>query len=226
MDAIATREVEGGELRDGAALLAASLRFADCDAVPAWLMQTAVELGGLALGAFAARRLVGFSFALPWGTDALFSCGLAVDPACRGVGIGRRLKLAQRDRALADGRARIRWTADPLAAPALALYLTGLGARLTEYRPELYAATRPEPVPPDDVVIDWPLEPEANEPSGSAERVEVPSDRRMLDDVALRSWRLRVREGMCAALDAGAVGTGVRVDRAAGRAWVQFEQRG
>ena len=46
---------------------------------------------------------------------------------------------------------RIRWTADPLAAPALTLYLTGLGARLTDaagrYR---FVTVKPGPVPHPD----------------------------------------------------------------------------
>src|SRR5262249_24319530 len=124
-----------------------------------------------------------------------------------------------RERALAQGCTRIRWTADPLSAPALGLYLRGLGARLVAYEPELYAAVRPSAA--DDVVIDWPL---ASEPAppGSASRVEIPFDRRALDRVELRRWRLRVRNEMTRVLESGAAGTGVAVDRAERRAWAVF----
>jgi predicted GNAT superfamily acetyltransferase len=210
--AFTVRDASGAELVAGCALLARALDFSDRDAVAPWLVQTAAGCGGLALGAFADARLVGFSFAMPAAGDALFSCGLAVDPAWRGRGVGRALKLTQRERALGQGCTRIRWTANPLSAPALGLYLSGLGARLIAYEPELYAAVRPAPIGADDVVIDWPLAP-AVAPSGSASRVEIPLDRP--DGAELRRWRLRVRNDMTRVLDAGAVGTGVAVDRAA-----------
>jgi predicted GNAT superfamily acetyltransferase len=213
----AVREATGSELVGGCALLARALEFSDRDAIAPWLVQTAAGCGGLALGAFAGERLIGFSFALLAACDELFSCGLAVEPAWRGRGVGRALKLAQRERALRLGIARIRWTADPLSAPALGLYLSGLGARLVAYEPELYAVVRPGAG--DDVVIEWPLAPAAVAP-GSASRVEIPLDRP--DGAELRRWRRRVRNDMTRVLDSGAVGTGVAVDSAARRAWVVF----
>jgi GNAT superfamily N-acetyltransferase len=214
---LAVRDAGGAELVAGCALLARALGFADRDAVAPWLVQTAAACGGLALGAFADARLVGFSFALPAAGGELFSCGLAVEPAWRGRGVGRALKLAQRERALELGCTRIRWTADPLSAPALGLYLSGLGARLIAYEPELYAAVRPAAA--DDVVIDWPLA-GAVAARGSVSRVEIPLDLRSLDGAGLRRWRLRVRNEMTRVLDSGAVGTGVHA--AGGRAWVVF----
>jgi predicted GNAT superfamily acetyltransferase len=246
---IVIRDAAGAELIAGGDLLAASLRFSERDAIPAWLMQTTVDCGGVALGAFRDGVLGGFSYALPCGDWELFSCGLAVAPEWRGLGIGRRLKLAQRDRARRDGRSRIRWTADPLSAHALGLYLAGLGARLTGYAEELYAAVRPSPVPADDVVIDWRVtraaqaggcpgreraarhgQPDAEQQGlirgrgPAAARVEVPFDHSVLGGRELLEWRLRVRRAMCGALESGAIGTGVAIDRAARRAWVLFEE--
>jgi predicted GNAT superfamily acetyltransferase len=224
MPEIQIRDAAGQELVDGAALLARSLAFAERDAVPAWLIQTAVGCGGVALAAFREQTVVGFSFAIPSGDGALFSCGLAVAPSCRGHGVGRRLKLAQRERALAQGRTRIRWTADPLSRPALALYLAGLGARLTGYEPELYATVRPSPVPPDDVTIDWPLLGSGATRPEPAASVEVPFDHRTLPPAELAAWRLRVRSAMARALESGAIGTGVAIDRSTRRAWVLFSE--
>jgi predicted GNAT superfamily acetyltransferase len=224
MPAIEIRDADGSELVAGCELLARSLGFADRDALPPWLAQTAVECGGLALGAFRAQALVGFSVAIPAASSALFSCGLAVDPSCRGQGIGRTLKLAQRERALQRGCTSIRWTADPLAAPALGLYLAGLGARLVEYGTELYAAVRPSAVPPDDVTIDWPLAGAAPTDGAPGLSVEIPFDLRTLNGPELLDWRLRVRRSMSRALERGAVGTGVALDRGARRAWVLFSQ--
>lgn len=223
MSEIEIRDAEGAELVAGAELLAASLGFGERDAIPAWLMQTTAGCGGLALGAFRDGVLGGFSYAVPCGERALFSCGLAVRPDWRGEGVGRRLKLAQRERALACGRTHIRWTADPLAARALTLYLPGLGARLTSYGAELYAAVRPAAVPPDDVVVEWPL---ATRPAGGAAtaRVEIPFDHTALREHDLRRWRFSVRRAMQRALADGAVGTGTAIDRAARRCWVLFER--
>jgi predicted GNAT superfamily acetyltransferase len=249
MSEIEIRDAGGAELVAGAELLAASLGFGERDAIPAWMMQTTTGCGGLALGAFRGGVMGGFSYAVPCGERALFSCGLAVRPDWRGEGVGRRLKLAQRERALARGRTRIRWTADPLAARALTLYLPGLGARLTDYRAELYAAVRPSAVPPDDVTVEWELqgaraaqaggcprtqsaarhgEPDAerHDPilGRSAACVEIPFDHSALDVAERLAWRLRVRRAMQRALADGAVGTATAIDRAARRCWVLFER--
>ena len=225
MDDVEIRDARGGDLVAGCELLAASLGFGPRDALPPWLIQTAATSGGIALGAFGDGALVGFSAAIPAEPNALFSCGLAVEPGQRGRGIGRRLKLEQRARALASGRTVIRWTAEPLAAAALALYLSGLGARLVDYGAGLYDV-RPSDVPQDDVTIEWRL---TGRPGGigrPAASVEVPFDHRRLADGELAEWRARVRRGMSRALERGNVGTGVALDRASRRAWVLFSEAG
>lgn len=224
MSAIEIRDAKGPELVAGCELLARALGFSDRDALPPWLVQTAAACGGLALGAFRAQVLVGFSVAIQAGGGTLFSCGLAVDPSCRGHGVGRALKLAQRDQALQQGCASIRWTADPLAAPALGLYLAGLGARLVEYGVDLYAAVRPSAVPPDDVTIEWPLAGAATGDGAPALSVEIPFDHRALNGPELLDWRMRVRRSMSKALEHGGVGTSVAMDRGTRRAWVLFSQ--
>jgi predicted GNAT superfamily acetyltransferase len=202
---VVIRDARGEELVEGLELLRASLGFKPADAIPAWLALTTTEAGGLALGAFARRSLVGFSYALPAlrpGGPHLFSCGLAVTPARRGQGVGRRLKLAQRDRARSLGIDRIRWTADPLAAPALTLYLSGLGARLVGYRAGMYDAVRA--TSNDDVEIDWHVgDPPAARPLEA--RVEIPFDPSCRSPV----WRRTVRRQMSSMLAEGLVGIGV-----------------
>src|SRR5215208_5793781 len=84
------RDVAKDELEAGTALLGRALGFPPRARVPAWLALTTTEAGGLALGAFAAGRLLGFSYAVPALDSAgphLFSCGLAVESAARGHGI-------------------------------------------------------------------------------------------------------------------------------------------
>ena len=219
------RDARGRELVAGCALLATELGFAPRDALPPWLVQTAAASDGIALGAFRNGSLIGFSAAIPAEPGALFSCGLAVESQFRGQGIGRQLKLAQRERALASGRTVIRWTAEPLSASALGLYLSGLGARLVDYGVGLYADVRPAAVPPDDVTIEWTLEDRPGD-GPPATSVEVPFDYRRLGQERFHEWRLRVRRAMASAIDAGAVGTGVATDRGSERAWVLFSAPG
>lgn len=226
VEQIEIRDARGGELVAGCELLAASLGFGPRDALPPWLVQTAAASGGIALGAFEEAALVGFSVAIPAEPDALFSCGLAVDPAHRGRGVGRRLKLAQRGRALAAGRSVIRWTAEPLAVAPLSLYLSGLGARLVEYGADLYADVRPSDRVQDDVMVEWRLSGAPRGTGAPAASVEVPFDHRRLAAAELADWRMRVRRGMSRALGRGHVGTGVALDRASRRAWVLFSEAG
>jgi hypothetical protein len=61
------------------------------------------------------------------------------------------------------------------------------------------------------------------DPSPAAS-VEVPFDHRALAADELAAWRTRVRRAMRRALDRGAVGTGVAIDRATRRAWVLFSE--
>jgi predicted GNAT superfamily acetyltransferase len=218
MAAVQIRDARGDELVEGLALLRAALGFNTADGIPAWLALTTTEAGGLALGAFAGRSLIGFSYAVPAlrpGGPHLFSCGLAAAPARRGQGIGRRLKLAQGERARALGIERIRWTADPLAAPALTLYLSGLGARLVGYRAGMYDAVRS--TSNDDVEIDWQMaQPPAARPVDA--RVEIPFD----PACKSAAWRHSVRRQMNAMLAEGLVGVGVEAH--GHRRWVRFAE--
>jgi predicted GNAT superfamily acetyltransferase len=226
MSDLLVRDARGHELVEGCALLARALGFRERDAIPPWLAQTSASAGGLALGAFTGGRLEGFSFALAGAAGELFSCGLAVDERRRGRGVARALKLAQRDRALAAGVRVIRWTADPLSAPALGLYLGRLRARIVGYGTELYAAVRPSQPPADDVLIDWPLAGGLGALGRPRARVEIPFDRAGLAGDELGRWRLEVRSAMRAALADGAIGTDVAVDARRGRAWVLFSEAG
>ena len=158
----------------------------------------------------------------------LFSCGLAVARSHRGHGIGRRLKLEQRQQALELGIRTIRWRADPLNVAGLRLYLDGLGARLVGYRTELYAGIRDDgPVPHDDVDIEWRLDAPPDAPNTASQLVELPWEGASLaGDRERRRRRRAVREAICAALGSGSVGIGVDREPASGRAWLRFEAAG
>ena len=115
------------------------------DVVPATILMVSQQVGGLASGAFDTDgRLVGFVFGISGlrdGVTAHWSDMLAVRPEGRGLGLGRRLKLHQRDLLLAIGVERVYWTFDPLVAGTARLNLTRLGATPTEYVSNMYGHT-------------------------------------------------------------------------------------
>lgn len=216
----AIRPARPEDLPAAAALLAAMLGFAAADAVPAWLMRTSGECGGITLVAVAAEAVVGALHSIPGRDDDgafLFTCGLAVAPSHRGRRLGRDLKLEQRRRARGAGYERIRWTADPVNGRALRVYLSGLGARLTGYRAGLYDGLRADPGhAQDDVDVVWRLGGAPPVGDGDRQAVELPwSSPRPVD-------RRRVRDQMTALLAGGYVGTDVELDRAARRCRVSF----
>ena len=91
----------------------------------------AQSIGGQVLGAFDGDMMVGFAMALPGYRDGhayLHSHMLAVLPEYRNAGLGRRLKLAQRDDAIARGFDLMEWTFDPLEIKNAHLNIARLGA--------------------------------------------------------------------------------------------------
>src|SRR2546423_1516804 len=110
--------------------------FADIDLIPVRLFVVADKIGGQVLGGFAGKELVGFVMAIPGtrsGHPYLHSHMLAVDEQYRNLGLGRRLKLAQRDEALTRGFELIEWTFDPLEIKNAFLNIVRLGAIARRY---------------------------------------------------------------------------------------------
>ena len=86
---------------------------------------------------------------------------LAVNPDYRNQGIGRRLKLFQRDEALARGNGRMEWTFDPLEIKNAFLNIAKLGAVVRRYAPNFYGVTSSRlhgQVPTDRLYAEWWLE--------------------------------------------------------------------
>ncbi|HEY2934453.1 MAG TPA: GNAT family N-acetyltransferase [Acidobacteriota bacterium] len=115
--------------------------FADRDVVPARMMTIAVHHGGLAIGAFENGLMIAFVFAIPSLHDGRFaqhSHMLAVLEEYRNRGIGRTLKIAQYQDALARGIGVVTWTFDPLETKNAFLNLNRLGAVSNTYYVNLY----------------------------------------------------------------------------------------
>src|ERR1019366_5120641 len=105
--------------------------------------------------------LVGFAMALPGYRDGkpyLHSHMLAVLPEYRNGGLGRRLKLAQRDDALARGFDRMEWAFDPLEIKNAHLNLVRLGAIVRRYIRDFYGPSTSllqGGLPTDRLVAEW-----------------------------------------------------------------------
>lgn len=152
------------------------------DVVPATILMVSQRVGGVSAGAFdRGGRLVGFVFGIT-GLDAAgpvhWSDMLAVRPEARGRGIGKRLKLFQRDLLLGQGVRRMHWTYDPLVARNANLNLNGLGARAVEYVRNLYGDTHSTlhaGLETDRFVVEWCLdEATTSSPAGRGRSDESP----------------------------------------------------
>jgi predicted GNAT superfamily acetyltransferase len=117
---------------------------ADLEVEPATAFVVAAHTGGQVLGAFDGDRLVGYTLAVAGvqaGIPYLHSHMTGVHADYRDRGVGRALKLFQREEALSRGICRIAWTFDPLELRNAHFNLNRLGAIAREYHPNLYGVT-------------------------------------------------------------------------------------
>jgi predicted GNAT superfamily acetyltransferase len=135
--------------------------YGDRDVVPRRVFIVSQRIGGQVIGAFDGDRLVGFAMALPGISPLgpyLHSHMLAVEPEYRNQGVGRKLKLFQREEALARGIQRMEWTFDPLEIKNSFLNIHKLGAVARRYAPNFYGIS-PSPLhgqlPTDRLYAEW-----------------------------------------------------------------------
>jgi predicted GNAT superfamily acetyltransferase len=99
------------------------------------------QAGGWTLGAFAGYRMVGFvhHLAAVRGNEIFgYSHVMAVAKDYQNKGVGARLKWAQRERALSEGRDFITWTWDPMQARNAHFNLNRLGVIVDTYVDNFY----------------------------------------------------------------------------------------
>jgi len=100
------------------------------------------QAGGWTLGAFVAERMVGFvhHLAAVRGNNEIFGYShmMAVARDYQNKGVGARLKWAQRERALSEGRKLIKWTWDPMQARNAHFNLNRLGVTVDTYAENFY----------------------------------------------------------------------------------------
>ena len=135
--------------------------FDDADLVPLRMFVVSHKIGGQIIGAFDRGELVGFAFSIP-GTRAghsyLHSHMLAVREGYRDHGLGRRLKIAQREDAIPKGFDLIEWTFDPLEIKNAHLNLARLGAITRRYSVDHYGSSSSPlqgGLPTDRLVAEW-----------------------------------------------------------------------
>ena len=121
------------------------------------------QAGGWTLGAFVADRMVGFvhHLAAVRGDNEIFGYShvMAVAKDYQNKGVGARLKWAQREKALREGRKLIKWTWDPMMARNAHFNLNRLGATVETYLDNFYGvdygSDEPAGLPSDRLSATW-----------------------------------------------------------------------
>jgi predicted GNAT superfamily acetyltransferase len=194
-------------------------------------LRALAHAGNYVAGAHDGETLVGASAGFFAADGHLHSHVTGVAPEYQGHGVGRALKLHQREWALARGRSTISWTFDPLMARNAYFNLHTLGATAVEYLPDFYGAMADgvnAGDATDRIYVVWqldgpvpPVPPEHDVPAllardgdapvldpqrGPALTVATPLDierLRATDDKLAIRWRMAMREAMTSALASG-----------------------
>lgn len=149
------------EFRACVALQKEVWNFTDAELVPLRMFVVADKVGGQVMGAFEGDAMVGFALSVPGvrsGHSYLHSHMLAVRKDHRNGGLGRRLKLMQREDALARGIELIEWTFDPLEIKNAYLNIEKLGAIMRRYNINQYGITSSPlqgGLPSDRLIAEW-----------------------------------------------------------------------
>jgi predicted GNAT superfamily acetyltransferase len=157
--------------------------FADVELLPLRFLVVVSKVGGHVFGAFDMAQpeppMVGFCFAIPGvkppGRPYLHSHMLGVLPAYHNAGIGRSLKLRQREEALSRGIELIEWTFDPLELKNAFLNIERLGAIVRRYSENQYGVTHSPlhgGLPTDRCIAEWWLASDRVRATLAGERVE------------------------------------------------------
>jgi predicted GNAT superfamily acetyltransferase len=115
--------------------------LADRDVMPLALMVATKEAGSVWVGAFDGENLAGFAFGFlgfEHGLLMLHSHMLAVREPYRDLDLGYKLKLAQRERAMAMRVHEMTWTFDPLQSRNAHLNFGKLGVVADVYKVDFY----------------------------------------------------------------------------------------
>ena len=136
-------------------------QYGDLDITPSAILVVVVKSGGHVIGAFDGDAMVGFvlGFAAFHGYERyIHSHMTAVVPSYHNLGIGKRLKLRQREICLRQGIQRVVWTFDPLELKNAFFNIVRLGAIVRKTLPNVYGVTTSHlhgALPTDRMVAEW-----------------------------------------------------------------------
>jgi len=150
------------ELQEAVRLQQEIWGFDEIELIPLRLFVVATKVGGHAFGAFDGKRMIGFCIAIPGIKPGpkiyLHSHMLGVLAEYRNAGVGRTLKLAQRDDAINRGFELIEWTFDPLEIKNAFFNIERLGAVVRRYVLNQYGMTTSHlhgSLPTDRCIAEW-----------------------------------------------------------------------
>lgn len=115
--------------------------YTDLMVFPYTVLISSAHNGGVLLGAYDGLDLVGFVYGYLGMSGAklyLFSQRMGVLPSYQSMGLGMKLKLAQRDQMLRQGIDLIVWTYDPLLGKNATLNIEKLGGIVRHYARDIY----------------------------------------------------------------------------------------
>jgi predicted GNAT superfamily acetyltransferase len=185
---------------------------ADLEIEPATMFVVAANTGGQVLGVFDGGKLVAYTLAvvgLHQNIPYLHSHHTAVQTDYRDRGVGRRLKLFQRDEALSRNIRLVEWTFDPLELRNAHFNLNRLGAIARQYHPNHYGVTTSplhRRLETDRLVAEWHLDSPrviaaigdlVREPTSAPATVELPAELeqwKLTDSEQVRRVQQRIRE--------------------------------
>ena len=190
--------------------------YGDADLDSRTILTIASRFVGHVLGAFDGEALVGFALSF-YTQDArrMHSHRVGVLPTYQSQGVGRSLKLAQREIAIAKGMSIIQWTFDPLQRRNAYFNLMSLGGTAHRYLPDFYGSTSSPlhgGLPTDRLLIEWHLETSRvdaalagrkHRPADKCIHIELPPQDRRYDAAA----QARLRQAFEQAFAEGYVAT-------------------
>ncbi len=191
--------------------------YGDADVDSRAILVIASRYVGHVLGAFDREKLVGFALSFHTPDAArMHSHRVGVLPGYQNKGVGRSLKLAQREVSLSRGVKILQWTFDPLQPRNAYFNLIALGGIARTYIPDFYGVTSSPlhgGLPTDRLLIEWELESPRvaatlagckYEPEGKGIQIELPTQQRRSD----AGQQARIREAFQTRLAQGYVVTG------------------
>jgi predicted GNAT superfamily acetyltransferase len=208
--------------------------YAPLDTVPDQIFIVAKKTGGQVMTAYEGETPVGFALAFAAMRDGLtylHSHMVGVVEGYQNRGVGRLLKLAQREDALERGINLIEWTFDPLQLKNAHFNIERLGAIVRHYIPNLYGRTTSPlhaGLPTDRLVAEWwvrsqrvedVLAGKARSTGSDWQHIAIPADiRRICRDEPLTAEKIQtnVREQFLANIAEGRAAVGFEFNQEQG----------